>query len=100
MAVREPRTRNKKEEDTQSRLEKENRELKAQVRALTKRLKKVSKGKTRNTKEKYEEFEEIPETKPDCTECGKGYLVYTTIGPRRQLGCNLCDYRGKFEKIK
>lgn len=89
----------KREEDIVGRLEKENRELKALVRSLQRRLKKVDKEyKTEleeSNKERYlkEDAPELPDNK--CTHCERGNIIETVISKWRFLRCNTCDFKEK-----
>ena len=74
-------------------LEKKIRELKAVIRSLQKRLKKVSRGYNKYIADEYKEEEE--EVIPTCPSCGKGTVKETIILGRSFLACSLCDYRAR-----
>jgi hypothetical protein len=83
------------DDDIIERLEKENRELRIENRALLKRLKKVDRNF--NKRNNREEKEHEPDF--DCPSCQKGWLVEIIMGPRVLDRCSTCDYRSKTRKI-
>ncbi len=88
-----------KEESIVERLEKENRDLKSQIRSLSRQIKKLSKNQ--RVEELFNEVETNITDREDhnrCKECGKGYIVTIDLGPRKQKGCNTCLWRGKITK--
>jgi hypothetical protein len=92
-----------REEKIVERLERDNRELKATVRTLQKRLKKYSKG---FPVEEYEEevfHKELPKEKI-CYSCRIGKLMYVDLGNRYLRACSNCEYKtrskSKDEKTK
>lgn len=96
------RTRKRKKDDSGdeiSRLERQVRELKSINRNLTKRLKKLEKGKDR-----YEDYEEdckeealksnIKEIKFNtCTQCKTGQIEIVDLGARKMEKCLDCGHR-------
>lgn len=94
------RKRKKDSGDEVSRLERQVRELKSINRNLTKRLKKLEKGKDR-----YEEYEEDcqeealedkrqePPTGNLCTECKTGQIELIDLGARKMEKCLDCGHR-------
>lgn len=91
----------KKQHDDVDRLEQENKELKQEVRLLNRRLKKLSKNQRDETDdEPFADFEKKPtyDVENRCSECKQGRIVTIELGPRKQLGCNNCDWRGRITK--
>lgn len=93
----------KRENDELERLEKENRQLKAINRSLTKQLKKLAKGIHRqDALEILEKLEEEPsnaqkeDPKRDqrgCPSCGRLGLREIIVAGRRFERCEICDYK-------
>lgn len=74
------------------------RELKAQNKALKKRLRQLEKNK--HIWEEYlveeEDRSERKQNKQDmCPECGDGTLVYVDLGIKHLFSCSVCTYRTK-----
>jgi hypothetical protein len=96
----------KREEDTAERLEKENRELKALVRSLQRRLKKIDKDYAKEMAEENKErhlkddFEEPLEFKVKCTHCERGHVIEIDIVGRKFERCTTCDYRKRLNNGK
>lgn len=88
----------KRSNDDVERLEKENKELKQENRLLNRRLKRLSRNQATEDSDDEEEAELSPEITNKCHECGKGYITTIILGPRKQLGCNTCGWRGKITK--
>ena len=93
-----------REIDLVDRLEKENRELKALVRSLQKRLKKVDRDykvelETASKERQMEEDERIvkPAAKK-CDACGKGHHFEVDILGRIFINCSSCDYKARKPK--
>lgn len=84
-------------------LQKEIKELKSINRHLERELKKYEQGKSPESKGSkkrdkiiQEDFDEIDK----CTNCGKGRITKTPIGPRTIIGCsNNCGYRSVLKTI-
>ena len=90
----------KKHHDELERLEQENKELKQEVRLLNRRLKKLSKNQRDETDdEPFADFEKKTyEVENRCEQCRQGRIITIDLGPRKQQGCNNCDWRGKITK--
>lgn len=87
----------KKRKDTEiERLEKENKELRIQIRSLLKQVKKYN----HHVSNTIEEFFEETHVSISCPECAKGKLKIVTIANRQFERCNICEYRGKTKKLK
>jgi predicted RNase H-like nuclease (RuvC/YqgF family) len=93
-------------------LEQKNRELKAEIRRLTKRLARIGKG-YRKYLDKDTEAEKtetsIQEKSRTCFKCGKGTMELTTILNRRWRTCTICGHKtsvkiinsdGTYTKVK
>lgn len=92
------KTRRKKKDEIQARLEAENRALKAENRQLRKRLKKVDRDYNDQIDEIVKEYEleiEYSEQPNLCKDCGKGHITETTLGRFTFLNCSNCGPKGK-----
>ena len=95
-----------REENINERLEQENRQLKQQVRFLSKRLKKTTRGFYKvqnedNTDEKENIIEEaIKEIEKICWTCKVGVLAKVELLGRYWRKCGNCDYRTKAKPSK
>lgn len=86
-------SRKKNDLDEVEQLELEVRKLKSENRHLQKELKKNNKKyKPQHDKEQLIEEDHDQKT-PSCTECGKGKIVTTDLGPRKLIHCNVCTFR-------
>lgn len=90
----------KREEDLVERLEKENRELKASVRHLEKKLKKVDKNYRAELEEVKKEKAQEEDSgtysvKVPCLECGKGEILEVDLMKRIFLKCTVCDFKAR-----
>lgn len=86
----------KPREDEIDRLEKENRELKALNRQLTKRLRKVDRYFRKTLEIEEEEARKAPKTQkkvPDCSQCKDGFLQEITFMGKSFKKCNKCAFR-------
>jgi predicted RNase H-like nuclease (RuvC/YqgF family) len=90
-----------REEDLVDRLEKENRELKATIRSLERRLKKVDKDFRKEMEDVQKEHllekehsRSVPKGRK-CEHCGKGHIIEIDIVGRKFESCDTCDYRKK-----
>jgi predicted nuclease with TOPRIM domain len=80
-------------DDEVEKLEHEVRKLKSENRHLHKELKRSSKKyKPEHRKEDLLEQDHAPKAHI-CTECGKGEIVTTDLGPRKLVRCTICEYR-------
>lgn len=91
---------NKREEDELTRLEKENRELKAVNRSLMKQLKKLAKGINKEEVEQaLERIEDHAPTKEHtqeeapCPECGRKGLKEIILAGRKFQRCCICSFK-------
>lgn len=91
----------RKKDSELERLEKQNRELKQEVRSLQKQLKKLNKGyRSYLTKEeKIETDAPEPPKIERCAECGKGEVTTRTVINRTWKECNVCDWKTKTKII-
>lgn len=88
----------KRKDDEQTRLERENRELKIENRALRKRLKKVDRHYEEALEnEKKEAFKEEGKkfAPKKCAHCGRGEIVVTDLLGRKFERCTTCDYKAR-----
>ncbi len=84
-----------REERVQENLEKQNRELKAEVRRLQKLVKKLDRGFKRTLNHIENEDVEVPaEVVKLCFDCGGNYREVILIN-RRFRQCDNCQKRGK-----
>lgn len=89
-----------REEKIVDRLNKENRELKAECRRLRKWLKQLNKGFKKLEDDEVIEEKHIPEEmKKICFACARGELKLVILGPRYVRACNFCDYRTKGKPV-
>jgi len=80
-------------DDEVEKLEHEVRKLKSENRHLHKELKRSNKKyKQEHRKEDLLEQDHAPKAHI-CTECGKGEIVTTDLGPRKLVRCTICEYR-------
>jgi len=89
------------EVDAVEELEKRIRELKAENRALRRRLRKIDKGYKKSFREDTpdEEYEEDKGSYEVCKECGKGTLEGIAVAGRYFERCGICGWRSKAQKI-
>jgi hypothetical protein len=91
----------KREEDLVERLEKENRDLKAEVRSLQRRLKKVDKDfkvdLAEASRERQLADDQLIKKPPakKCEHCGKGNLFEIDLLGRIFINCDSCDYKAR-----
>lgn len=90
-----------RDENSLERLEKENRELKSQVRSLSSRLKKLTRGYYKFLDEENQDEKEViiekafKEAEKVCWACRIGKLHKVDLGFRYFRQCNNCEYRTK-----
>lgn len=90
----------RKDEDGIERLERENRELRSEIRSLQKQVKKLNRGGTKSRSRNVSNsdlFEE--DVIPKCPECHKGSIITSVVANRRLQRCSECDWRAKAVKL-
>ena len=83
-------------EDTEvERLERENRELKAVIRSLTKQLKKTNRGYRKEREEKEIKEDKLTNEIKMCWDCGEGQMNRIILLGRSMRICSNCGKRTK-----
>lgn len=88
-----------REVDAVEELEKRVRELKAENRALRRRLRKVDKGYKRSGRDDPDEDYVDEPAYEMCEECGKGTIESIVVAGRSFRRCGVCGWRSKAQKL-
>lgn len=95
------KSKNHKEDET---LLGELRQLRAENKALKRRLKQVE--KRQHTFDKADDIEDFSDRKSSlpiaatCTDCGKGFITEVDLGARILYKCGVCQWRITRPKVK
>lgn len=73
------------------------RQQRAEIKRLKRQLKQHEREKLTNAPQEIDD-EPIPD-KPDCPDCGKGFLSEFIFAGRLIKTCSICPYRSKAKKL-